>query len=232
MTKNEVFALLEANRNERGIRNWEKMGYESTGLTSFGIGLTQLRKLAKKVGRNHDLAHELWNSDNYDAKNIALLIDEPKKITREQAEQQVEQLNAGMLVHVYASCDATLAKVDFVVELAQDWVESKDDVRRRCGYLLLYELSKDKRKKQLDDTFFLHHVSNIQRSIHDQGYQVAQCMQAALLGIGKRNKQLNTATIAAVKAIGPVASDPNDHCEPTNLLKHLNSDYLKKKFAA
>jgi len=121
--------------------------------------------------------------------------------------------------------------VDFVVELAGDWVKSKDDVRRRCCYLLLYELSKDKRKKQLDDAFFLHHVNNIQRLIHDQGYRVAQCMQTALLGIGKRNKQLNTATIEAVKAIGPVASNPNDHCEPTNILKHLTSDYLKKKFA-
>lgn len=159
-------------------------------------------------------------------------MDEPKKITREQAERQVEDLDAGMLVHVFASCDATLAKVDFVVELAEDWVKSNDDVRRRCGYLLLYELSKDKRKKQLDDTFFLNHVNNIQRSIHEQGYRVAQCMQTALLGIGKRNKPLNTATIAAVKAIGPVASDPKDHCEPTNILKHLTSDYLKKKFAA
>jgi len=232
MLKKEVFALLDANRNERGMKNWEKMGFKSTGLTSYGIGLTQLRKLARTIGRNHELAAELWHSDNYDAKIIALLIDEPKKMTWEQAQRQVEELDAGMLVHVFASCDATLAKVDFVVELACEWIESNDDVRRRCGYLLLYELSKNKRNKKLDDPFFMFYINEIKSTIHDQDYRVKQCMQAALLGIGKRNKTLNTATIAAVKAIGPVSSDPNDHCEPTDIMKHLTSDYLKKKFAA
>jgi len=231
MTKNEVLELLQANQNERGIKNWKKMGLEATGLTSYGIGLTQLRKLARTVGRDHDLAGELWDTDNYDAKNISILIDEPKKMTRTQAEQQVEQLDAGMLVHVYASCNATLAKVDFAVELAEEWMDSEDDVRRRCGYLLLYELSKNKRKKELDDEFFLGHINHIEHSIHDQNFQVAQNMQTALFGIGKRNKNLNTATIKAVKAIGQVATDPDDHCEPMNVLKHLTSDYLKKKFA-
>jgi 3-methyladenine DNA glycosylase AlkD len=232
MTKNEVMALLEANQNERGIKNWKKMGFEASGLSSFGIGLTQLRKLAKQIGRNHELAGELWKTDNYDARNIALLIDEPKKITREQAEQQVEQLEAGMLVHVFASCDATLAKADFAVDLAPDWIDSDDDVRRRCGYLLLYELSKDKKKTAPDDDFFLGYIDRIEKEIHDQGYRVASCMQGALIGIGKRNRALNDAAIRAVKAIGPVARDPEDHCEPTDVLKHLTSDYLKRKFAA
>lgn len=231
MLKRDVFALLDANRNERGMKNWEEMGFGDTGLTSFGIGLTQLRKLARTIGRNHELAAELWNSDNYDARTIALLIDEPKRMTWDQAQRQVEQLDAGMLVHVFASCNATLAKVDFVVELACEWIESKDNVRRRCGYLLLYELSKNKRNKNLDDLFFLFYINEIQNTIHDQDYRVKQCMQAALLGIGKRNKALNKATIVAVKTMGPVASDPNDHCEPTDIMKHLTSDYLKNKFA-
>ena len=230
MMRKQVFAILEAHRNERGMKNWEKMGYKASGLTSYGIGLTQLRKLARTIGRDHELATQLWNSDNYDAKTIALLIDDPKKITWEQAQRQVEQLDVGMLVHVFASCNATLAKVDFVVELSGEWIESENEVKRRCGYLLLYELSKNKRNKKLDDAFFLYHINDIQASIHEQSFKVAFCMQTALLGIGKRNKVLNAATIAAVKAIGPVATDPNDHCEPMNIMKHLTSDYVKKKF--
>ena len=53
MTKSEVMALLKENKNERGIANWKKVG--SNELKSFGIGLTQLRKLGKKVGRHHGL---------------------------------------------------------------------------------------------------------------------------------------------------------------------------------
>jgi len=89
MTKSDVFDLLDANRNDRGVKNWEKLGSETKGLKSYGIGLTQLRKLAKKIGRDHALALQLWESDNYDAKILGLLIDEPKELTREQAESQV-----------------------------------------------------------------------------------------------------------------------------------------------
>ena len=56
MTKSEVMVLLKANRNDRGVKNWEKLGPDTGGLKSFGIGLTQLRKLARKVGRDHNLA--------------------------------------------------------------------------------------------------------------------------------------------------------------------------------
>src|SRR5687767_1992728 len=147
MEKSDVVDLLEANKDERGIRNWERLGPATGGLKSFGIGLTQLRKLAKQIGRNRDLARTLWQTDVYDAKVIALLIDDPKSMTRQQAEQQVEELGAGMLSHVFASCDATLAKTPFVVELADEWIRSSDTVRRRCGYGLLYEVSKLAGKK-------------------------------------------------------------------------------------
>ena len=128
MTKAQVVSLLRENKNERGIAHWKK---KPRGLKSFGIGLTQLRKLAKKIGRDHKLAKSLWNSDIYDVKVIGLLIDDPKQLTKAQAEEQVEELNEGMLSHVFASCDATLAKAPFAFELACEWIEHRDPVRRR-----------------------------------------------------------------------------------------------------
>ena len=92
MTKTQVLALLKENRNERGIAHWKKREAKTSKLKSFGIGLTQLRKLAKQVGRDHKLAQQLWKSDIYDAKIIGLLIDDPKQVSREQAEEQVEGL--------------------------------------------------------------------------------------------------------------------------------------------
>ena len=140
-TAAEVHALLEAERDGRGIQHWARLGARTGGLKSFGIGLTRLRALAKKIGRDRKLAQQLWTSDVYDARVVALLIDDPKEVTREQAEVQVEQLGAGQLVHVFASCDATLAKAPFAVELADAWVRSDEPVRRECGYGLLYEAS-------------------------------------------------------------------------------------------
>ena len=76
MTNTEVMALLKENKNERGIANWRKTGERSGRLKSYGIGLTQLRKMAKRIGRDHKLAQRLWKSNVYDAKIIGLLVDD------------------------------------------------------------------------------------------------------------------------------------------------------------
>lgn len=232
MTKSEVLALLKEYRNERGIAHWQKLGPKTANLKSFGIGLTQLRRLAKQIGRDHKLAIQLWKCDIYEAKVIGLLIDDPKQLSREQAEQQVEELHGGMLAHVFASCDATLAKAPFAFELARDWTESKDHVRRRCGYALLYELSK-KNPEGMDDAYLLGRIDHIQRAIKGEEMWVREAMAGALMGIGKRNKKLNKAAVLAAKAIGPIDVDygEGNSCEPLDVLKHLTSDSLKKKFA-
>ena len=133
MTKTEVLDLLKENRDARGEANWKEMGDRTGGLTSFGIGLTKLRAIAKQVGCDHDLALKLWNERNHDAKIIGLLIDDPKQLTRDQVEKQVDGAGPGMLSHVLSSCDATLPKSPIAFEIAKGWMASKDPVRRSCG---------------------------------------------------------------------------------------------------
>jgi len=230
MTVSEVLARLESERDERGMRQWEKLGSATAGMRSFGIGLTRLRKMARQMGRNRDLAHALWTTDVYEARVLALLIDDPAQITREQAEQQVEQLAGGMLAHVFASCDATLAKTPFVVELADQWVRSDDPVRRDCGYGLLYEASKFSGKKAPSEEFFLAHVRRIADTIETEAERVRLSMGAALMGIGKRSAVLNAAALKVARKVGPIEfTSASGECEPFDVVKHLTTDRLKAK---
>ncbi|MHC4406010.1 MAG: DNA alkylation repair protein, partial [Planctomycetota bacterium] len=121
-----------------------------------------------------------------------------------------------------------LAKTPFAFELARDWMESKDDMRRRCGYTLLYELSK-KNPKGMDDAYLLGRIDHIRHAIDGEETWVRAAMGGALMGIGKRNKKLNKAAIRAAKAIGPIDYGDDNRCEPLDVLKHLTSDYLKRK---
>jgi 3-methyladenine DNA glycosylase AlkD len=230
MTKTEVLDLLEENRDARGEANWKEMGDRTGGLTSFGIGLTKLRAIAKQVGRDHDLALTLWNERNHDAKIVGLLIDDPKQLTRDQVEKQVDGAGPGMLSHVLSSCDATLPKSPLAFEIAKGWMSSKDPVRRSCGYGLVYELAKDKKDKRLTDEFFLGCVEKIGKTIAKEENRVRVGMGGALMSIGKRNETLNVAAIRVAKAIGPIHfSDGDKKCEPMDVLKHLTSDHLRKK---
>lgn len=231
MNKTQVTALVKKNQNSQGIENWTKNKGYGTGLKSFGIGLTVLRKLAKTIGRDHQLAATLWNSDVYDLKVISLLIDEPKKMTLQQIEKQVGELQGGMFTHVFSACGATLAKTSFAFELAKSWIDDIDRVKKICGYNLLYELSKKKKVLGMDDQWLADRITQIGETIDSQPPSVQGAMGGALLGIGKRNLQLNRIAASMAKSIGPIDcyDDPNKKCDPLDVYKHLTSDYLKEK---
>lgn len=229
MNKTEVFNLLEKHQNPRGVVHWKKMK-NTGGLDSFGIGLTQLRKLAKQIGKDHQLALELWETNNHDAKIIGLLIDEAKKITEVQAETQVEGLGIGMLSHVFSACGNTLAKTSFAHSLAKKWLDSEDSLRRRCAYGLYYELSKNKQNKSLTDEYFLNCIEQIHQNFENESANTKASMGGALIGIGKRNLVLNIEAIKLAKTIGSIDfNEEGGKCEPMDVLKHITSDYIKTK---
>ena len=229
MKKPEIRDYLKTNQDTRGIAHWQKHAEKSGGLESYGIGLTKLRKFSKTVGKDSKLARQLWQTKIYEMKIIALLIDDPKTISIEQAETQVEQLQGGYLAHVFSSCDATLAKAPFVVELADRWIQSDDKVRQRCGYGLLYEISKSKKKSAPADGYFLAHIAQIERTYTKQATTALLSMGGALIGIGKRSKELNAAALKVAVKIGAIDFDPDGRCEPMDVTKHLTSKYIKTK---
>lgn len=229
MNKSDILEYLKTHQDARGIEHWKKHEAKSGGLKSYGIGLTRLRKFSKTVGKDPELARQLWQSKVYDMKIISLLIDDPKTITIEQAEAQVDQLHGGYLAHVFSSCDATLAKAPFVVELADKWISSKDPVRRSCGYGLLYEISKNKKKSAPDEAYFLSHIAQIDKTYTKQSTDVLMSMATALMGMGKRTKALNAAALKVAKKIGPIDFDPDGRCDPMDVAKHLTSNYIVEK---
>ena len=229
MTKAEVLKYLKDHRDERGIAHWEKHSASSGGLESCGIGLTRLRKYAKELGRNASLAEQLWKTQLYEAKVLSLLIDDPKSMTVEQAETQVEELHGGYLAHVFSSCDATLAKTKFVVELAEAWVVSEDPVRRRCGYGLVYEVSKSKKKSAPEEPWFRAIIQRIETTREGQNVDTLMAMGTALMGIGMRSKALHAAALKIAKKLGPIEFDPDGRCEPFDVTKRLNHQLVKKR---
>jgi len=226
----DVLELLNEHRNERGIYHWNRLNPEPDSLKSFGIGLTVLRKLAKKIGRNHLLAKQLWKSDIYDVKLISLLINDPKLMTIEDAEIQVDQIHQAQLTHVFSTCDAALAKTSFVVPLLMNWINSDDSMRKQSAYGLLYEVSKSTKKDTPNDVFFLNRIEHILNSFQYESNSIKIAMGNALIGMGKRNIELNSAALYVAQKMGSIDIDSGiSHCKPFNIVKHLTSDYLKKK---
>ena len=222
MTKEEVLAMLEANMNPRGIAHWDKLNIP---LQSFGIGLTQLKKLAKQIGRDHELALKLWEMPVYDAKILSTIIEEPKKITEEQVDQQVKEVSFWMMSYVY--CSNLLPKTRFVKEKAVEWASSNENLLRRCGYALFYEIAKD---KKVGDHYFEPYLDIIEKNLQKEENFVKDAMNTALFGIGKRSVRLNTKALKIAKAIGKVEVDYGDNsCQAIDCVRHLSNEKLINK---
>lgn len=224
MTYKEVIELLATNKNQRGIDNWDRTGFK--GLKSWGIGLTQIRKLAKKVERNHNLAFELWKSDYFDARQMACLIEEYKKVTEAQIDLQVKSINFWLLSHTYIG--DLVAKTQYAQKKADQWIAEQDNLLLRCGFLLLYWLAKD--NKKLPDSYFEAYFYQIKNLQQEENF-VKDAMNNALLSIGKRNKSLHGQALDIASANGTVNVDYGDNsCQAVDVVKHLTSDYVTNKF--
>jgi 3-methyladenine DNA glycosylase AlkD len=226
MTKHEVLKLLRENANDRGIENWKRMDPTNGKWSSYGIGLTQLKKLAKKIGKDHKLALDLWEEPNFEAKQIAILIEDPKEVTEKQVDQQINDLEFWMLTHVYAS--TLFPKLPFIREKAKKWRTSKRDVERRCGYLALSGFATA--DQTAPDEHFLPIIATIEKNLQNEENFVRDAMNTSLFSIGSRSRKLHAAALKAAKSIGKVEVDYGDNsCQPLDVIKHLNSDRIKMK---
>ena len=224
MDKTEVFKILEENKNERGILNWKRFAYANW--TSYGIGLTQLKKIAKQIGRNHELAIELWNEPNYDVKIISILIEEPKKVDLSQIESMVKSIDMWMITHVWVQ--NLFSKVSFAKELAEKWRNDEASIKRQCGFAFIYYLAKD---KKIEDVYFYPILYIIEKEIQQEKNFVKDAMNNALFAIGQRSTKLNRESLKIAKVIGKVVVDYGDNsCEAVDVVKHLSSEKMQQKF--
>ena len=230
MTLPEVLAGIEALREPRGEAHYAKLGLPLRG---YGVGLTKLRKLAKSAGRDNALSDALWATDLYEARIIALLVEDPKRITRAAVEARVATPHFCRFVHVYASCDSVLARSPVARPLAVDWAGDPDPLRRRIAYLLLGELAGDAKDKALTDAFFLPYIAAVRLGLQGEENYVRDAMNAFLLYVGQRNAVLHAAALSAAAAIGKVVVDYGDNsCEAPDVTKHLSGARIRQKVGA
>jgi len=82
MNYNELLSLLKNIESPRGIAHWKKLHPDNQD-DSYGIGLSKLREIAKRINVDPDLSDRLFESNNHDLKVIASLIDDPLRYKKD-----------------------------------------------------------------------------------------------------------------------------------------------------
>src|SRR5438445_13086771 len=92
MTSEQIIADLKLHANTQAIEGMASFGIRPA--QALGVSIPTLRKMAKEIGRNHALALALWDSGIYEARILASMIDEPKRVSAQQREEWVNDFDS------------------------------------------------------------------------------------------------------------------------------------------
>jgi len=175
-----------------------KMAYFGVNVPkAHGISTPKLHRLAREIGKDQQLAEELWSSGVHEGRILAALIGEPEKITAGQMERWVRDFDSWDVVdtvccYLYAFAKPAWRKVD-------EWSSRKAEFEKRAAFSLAAYLSyKDKTE---GDARFERFLSVIEREAHDERNFVRKAVNWALRNIGKRNLRLNRGAVRAAERI-------------------------------
>lgn len=131
MTLKEALKQLETLGDEKVRAQYAKRG---AGDNQFGVRLGELRKLAKEIKINHDLAIELWETGNIDARLLAILLMKPKALSADEMDRMVRSLT---FVQVADWLNAYIVKNHPDKEtLRQGWMATDNPMAARAGWSL------------------------------------------------------------------------------------------------
>jgi 3-methyladenine DNA glycosylase AlkD len=169
---------------------------------AFGVSVYQLRKVARRLGTDHDLALALWATGNHEARLLACFVDDPALVTEAQTEAWARDFDSWDL------CDqATTSLFDLTRHAwikAREWAVRPEAWVKRGGFALMAGLAVH--DPAASDRAFLRLLPLIERAASDERHFVKKAVNWALRNIGKRNPALNAAAIACAERIRRAAN--------------------------
>lgn len=191
---------------------------------AHGISQPVLHALARRIGKNHGLAEQLWISGIHEARILATLIGEPDKVTATQMERWSREFDSWDLVD--AACCYLYAESSPAWRQVEAWSNRNDEFVKRAAFSLLAYLSyKD---KQAPDERFERFLRVIEREAHDERNFVRKAVNWALRNIGKRNSYLNRAAIRTGERIRRQESR-SARWIAADALRELRSDAVQQR---
>jgi 3-methyladenine DNA glycosylase AlkD len=161
----------------------------------------KLISLMEEIGHpSHDLAVELLESDQYEAKILSCMLSDPNEITEKQADDLAGNLSSWMLREYF--CGKILWKLPFAMKKAAEWADSETETLLCVGFNLMASIAchaseiTEREPGFFDNALFLarKHASDVRSS-------VMRSVSSALAMIGRIDKSWHEAAIETAEEI-------------------------------
>jgi 3-methyladenine DNA glycosylase AlkD len=192
----------------------------------MGVSVPDMRKIAKSVGKNHQLALDLWDTGVPEGMIVAGMIAEPDKLTEQQMEDWVVDINS------WDICDQVCMNLFEKTPLAEkkifEWSTREGEFVKRTSYALIACLAWH--DKQAVDERFINYFPLIVAGSTDERNFVKKAVNWALRNIGKRNQNLNKQAIRVANQIHEIDSK-SARWIASNALRELESEKIQLRLS-
>src|SRR5262245_23311113 len=217
MNLTEVMSALERAGSEGTRKTLQRHGARPP---LFGVSYGDLYGLQKRLGTDHALAQQLWNSGNHDARVLATLIADTGRANDALLEEWLHDSQGRALLTMFA---AFAGRSRAGRDAAWRWIEDLAEHRQAAGWTVLAVAAG---QADADEPRLAALLPRIARSIHAAPNSARHAMNSCLIAIGGR-PALTEKALAAAKQVGAVEVDHGDTaCETP-----LATAYIEKMAA-
>jgi 3-methyladenine DNA glycosylase AlkD len=220
----EVIRRLEAMGDPANVAGMARFGVRPRTRV-LGISVVALRKLARELGCDHDLAGALWRSGIHEARLLATMVDDPAKVSEAQAERWVKTLDSWDICDQL--CGNLLDRTPFAAAKAVEWSARSPEFVKRAGFALMASLALTRGAPERTLERFL---PIIRRESTDDRNFVKKAVSWALRQIGKRSEPLRVKAIATAERIATIDSRAARWIA-ADALRELRSDAVRTRLA-
>ncbi len=191
----EVIKKLKSSSNPKNVEGMARFGINPNN--TYGVSIPILRKLAKDIGKNHELAQQLWASKIHEARILAAMIDITSRVNEKQMDSWAKDFDSWDVCDQV--CMNLFDKTTFAYKKAVEWSSRKEEFVKRAGFAIMASLAvHDKNAKDAD---LIRFRPIIKKESADGRNFVKKAVNWALRQIGKRNLNLNKEAVKTSKEI-------------------------------
>lgn len=225
---NAAMRALVEKRTDRDKENVVRFGIYVRGAHPapkvIGVSMANIQAVAKRFGRDHSLAADLWARGWYEGRLLACFVEEPDRVSADQMDRWAKDFDN------WAICDTACFKLFDQTRHAwskiDPWRRSRKEFVKRAAFALLASLAGH--DKSSPDSRFLETLPWIEAAADDDRNFVKKGVSWALRRIGTRSPELRAAALATAEKL-KASSEPSAQWIGQDAIRDLTRPRRKEK---
>jgi DNA alkylation repair enzyme len=219
MTVREILAELKP----LGSDSYKKvMANHGVKEPFFGVKISDLQKIQKRIKKDYQLALDLYDTGNYDAMYLAGLIADDARMTKKDLQRWLANATHRPLASSTVPWVAAGNRHGW--ELALEWIDSKEPVTAEAGWATLRSLVSVTDDFELDLPELKRLLERVRKNIHQAPNDVRSQMNSFVIAVGSYVQPLTDRAIQTAEKIGRVTVDMGN----TSCQVPFAPDYIRK----